>query len=132
MRMDCLDCRLKRKGYKIDALDVYVTEIVDLLPIRADKIRKETLNDENLMKIVKALEKGDSLKMLGLENHEFTLSEGILLRQDRVVIPNTLRERIALRTHRNYKDERPEQELRLVERDLSGHKKGSGKLRRVQ
>jgi len=84
---------------KMDVLDVYALETVNMLPVNANDIQKETSKDADLSKIVKALEKGTDLKKLGLQNHEFTLSHGILLRKDRVVIPEALRVRILEELH---------------------------------
>jgi len=59
----------------------------------------ETSKDPNLSKIVEALEKGVSLKKFRLQDHEFALNKGILLRKDRVVIPESLRNRILKELH---------------------------------
>jgi len=74
-----------------DALDVYTIDTLNMLPAKASEIQLETSKDSNLSKIVEALEKGVSLKKFGLQDHEFALNKGILLRKDRVVIPESLR-----------------------------------------
>ncbi|KMQ86948.1 hypothetical protein RF55_13921 [Lasius niger] len=83
----------------MDVLDVYALETVNMLPVKASEIQKETSKDVDLLKIVQALEKGTDLEKLGLQNHEFTLSHGILLRKDRVVIPEALRDRVLKELH---------------------------------
>lgn len=82
-----------------DALDVYIAETVNSLPVQADEIRREILKDVDLVKIVEALKKGQCLKKLGLENNEFALSNGVLLKRDRVVIPTTLKTEILRELH---------------------------------
>jgi len=83
----------------LDALDVYTIDTVNMLPAKASEIQLETSKDPNLSKIVEALEKGVSLKKFGLQDHEFALNKGILLRKDRVVIPESLRSRILKELH---------------------------------
>lgn len=68
-----------------DALDIYTIETVNVLPVKAKEIRLETSKNPYLSKIVEALEKGNCLKKLRLQNHKFALSNGILLRKDRMV-----------------------------------------------
>jgi len=58
-----------------------------MLLVRAE-IREKMTKDANLSKIVGILEIGKSLKKLGLQNHEFALKDGILLKRNRVVILN--------------------------------------------
>jgi len=82
-----------------DALDVYTIDTLNMLPAKASEIQLETSKDPNLSKIVEALEKGVSLKKFGLQDHEFALNKGILLRKDRVVIPEILRNRIFKELH---------------------------------
>lgn len=77
-----------------DALDIYTMETVNMLPVKANEIRIETFKDTALVKIKEALQTVKDLKKLGLQDHEFALCNGILLRKDRVVIPKTLRDRI--------------------------------------
>lgn len=67
--------------------------------MNASEIRKETSRDANLAKIVEALEKVGCLEKIGLQNHEFVLSNGILLTKDRVVIPEVFRSRILKKLH---------------------------------
>jgi len=82
-----------------DALDVYTIDTLNILPAKANEIKLETSKDPNLLKLVEALEKGVSLKKFGLQDHEFALNNGILLRKDRVVIPENLRNRILKELH---------------------------------
>ncbi|XP_018395972.1 PREDICTED: uncharacterized protein K02A2.6-like, partial [Cyphomyrmex costatus] len=84
---------------RYDALDVYTVDTLNMLPVKASEIQTETRNDENLLKIVEALEQGKCLKKFGLQNHEFALNNGILLRKDRVVIPEKFRNKILKELH---------------------------------
>jgi len=84
---------------KYDALDVYTINTLSMLPIKASEIQIETRKEINLLKIVEALEKGKCLKKFGLQNHEFALNNGILLRKDRVVIPEKFRNKILKELH---------------------------------
>lgn len=79
-----------------DALYVYTLETVNML-INASEIQKETSTDADFVKIVEALEKGKCLEKIGL--YEFALSNGILLRKDRIIIPEVFRSRIFKELH---------------------------------
>ncbi|XP_029172380.1 uncharacterized protein K02A2.6-like [Nylanderia fulva] len=84
---------------KYDVLDVYTVDTLNMLPVKANEIQTETRKDENLLKIVESLEQGKCLKKFGLQNHEFALNNGILLRKDRVVIPEKFRNKILKELH---------------------------------
>jgi len=75
---------------------------LETLPVTAKEVYVEAQKDNELNKIIKALEQGKSLVPLGFQNNEFTLQKGILLRKDRVVIPRTLKEKVLKELHEGH------------------------------
>lgn len=84
-------------GY--DPIDIFQIKNVETLPVTAKEIRTETKRDKTLLKLLEALEKGKSLVPLGYQDNELALQSGIILRKERVVIPELFRNRILKELH---------------------------------
>ncbi|XP_011699445.1 PREDICTED: uncharacterized protein K02A2.6-like [Wasmannia auropunctata] len=88
----------KRLG-EYGPIDLFQIENVETLPVTAKEIRVETRKDKTLLKIIEALEQGKSLVPLGYKDNEFALQNGIILRKERVIIPESLKGRILKELH---------------------------------
>ncbi|XP_011859199.1 PREDICTED: uncharacterized protein K02A2.6-like [Vollenhovia emeryi] len=100
---DCLSRLPLKEGTKnIDVVDAFELNLVEDLPVNAKRIESETKKDTQLQRLLVALQSGSqahSADRFNLEQSEFTLRKGIILRGHRVVIPKVLRARILKEVH---------------------------------
>lgn len=88
----------KRTG-NYDTVDIFQIENLETLPVTAKSIREETNNDKLLRKVRQALEQGKSLAPFNYNDNEFALQDGVVFRKERVVIPETLRDKVLNELH---------------------------------
>lgn len=86
---------------QIDEFDSFVYQQIDQLPITAEQIATETLQDSYLQPLLQAIQDGKNLKKLGYRGNEseFTVSCGCLMYGHRVVIPQKLQSGILKELH---------------------------------
>lgn len=100
---DCLS-RLPIAGQESegDVIDAFHLEIIDTLPVTANKIAIETKKDKDLHELIQALQSGkqvDKSKRYNIDQIEFSLQDGVIMRGHRVVIPKALRPQILQELH---------------------------------
>lgn len=85
-----------------DDTDVLEVELINSLPVTSKMLAQETRMDTSVKKLVKGLEKGitvDKKHRFNINQEEFTLQQGCLMRNSRAYIPETLREKILNELH---------------------------------
>lgn len=85
-----------------DEIDVLEVELISNLPVTVKEIAIETVKDSKVKKLVKALEAGlvvDKKDRFSINQEEFTLQQGCLMRNSRVYIPLKLRTHILKELH---------------------------------
>lgn len=88
--------------YVCDEPDTFEIFQIENLPITFNELRKETLLDNSLSKLINALHIGESIRKedrFGIDQTEFSLQQDCLFRGPTVVIPQTLRKRILSELH---------------------------------
>lgn len=86
----------------MDVVDAFELSLLETLPVDVRCIELHTKKDIDLQKLLHALRSGSlahSTDRFNLEQSEFTLQSGIILRGHRVVIPKSLRVRILEELH---------------------------------
>lgn len=100
---DCLSrLPLDVSTKNMDVVDAFELSLLETLPLNAECIETYTQKDTELQKLLKALRAGTlahSADRFNLDQTEFTLQRGIILRGHRVVIPKSLRTRILEELH---------------------------------
>ncbi|XP_046968007.1 uncharacterized protein K02A2.6-like [Vanessa cardui] len=69
------------------------------LRVNKEKIKSETINDEELQPILQALQTGKNLRSFGYNNNELTMQDGCILKGTRVFIPKGLRDIVLNELH---------------------------------
>lgn len=85
-----------------DVVDVFQVQIIDTLPITAKRIAIETNKDKELQELLQALHTGKQvhkLKRFNIDQMEFSLHDGIIMRGHRVTIPKKLQGQILSELH---------------------------------
>ncbi|XP_029176870.1 uncharacterized protein K02A2.6-like [Nylanderia fulva] len=90
---------LEKNDNNYDSIDVLQIENLETLPVTVKCIKMETGKDLFINKIRQALMKGQSLVPLGLDDGEFTLQDEIVFKRERVVIPESLRNKVLKELH---------------------------------
>ncbi|XP_054276477.1 uncharacterized protein K02A2.6-like [Macrosteles quadrilineatus] len=72
---------------------------ISMLPLTKETIAEHTKKDTFFSKVKTALENGDDLETMGLNNNEYTLHKGCVFRGIRVVIPSTLQKEVLKELH---------------------------------
>lgn len=104
---DCLS-RLPIKGAvpnNCDVVDVFQINTIETLPLTTEQLANETNKDPYLRKIVMFLQKGKEIPKhmrFKLDQNEFGLQQGILMRGYRAVIPKTLQNQILNELHEGH------------------------------
>lgn len=86
----------------MDVVDTFELSLLETLPLNTECIEIYTQKDMELQKLLKALRAGSlahSADRFNLDQTEFTLQRGIILRGHRVVISKSLRTRILEELH---------------------------------
>ncbi|KMQ86353.1 hypothetical protein RF55_14672 [Lasius niger] len=100
---DCLSRLPLEEGTKnMDVVDAFELSLLETLPIDAKCIELHTKKDRELQKLLHALQSGSlahSADRFNLEQSEFTLQSGTILRGHRVVIPKALRSKVLEELH---------------------------------
>lgn len=100
---DCLSrLPLKEHTKNVDVVDAFELSTLEILPVDAKGVELHTQNDEELQKLLHALQSGSlapSADRFNLEQSEFTLQSGVIFRGHRVVIPKSLRSKILEELH---------------------------------
>lgn len=81
----------------VDTVDVFQSETINTLPITATQIAKETGKDTELQELTQALQTRIQIhesKRFHIDQVEFSLQNGVIMRGHRVLIPKTLRTQI--------------------------------------
>ncbi|XP_018395382.1 PREDICTED: uncharacterized protein K02A2.6-like [Cyphomyrmex costatus] len=85
-----------------DVIDAFQMDTLDTLPISANKIAFETNKDTNLKKLLQALHTGKQIHKsdrFNIDQIEFNLHAGVIMRGHRVVIPKSLQPQILKELH---------------------------------
>ncbi|XP_054281226.1 uncharacterized protein K02A2.6-like [Macrosteles quadrilineatus] len=72
---------------------------ISMLPLTKETIAEHTKKDTFFSKVKIALENGDDLETMGLNNNEYTLHKGCVFRGIRVVIPSSLQKEVLKELH---------------------------------
>lgn len=112
-----INCRKSKENANADALsrlpdekrfqyieEVFVIqqEIIENLPVSSEELRRETEADIEVTKLLKCLQYGRNCEpkdRFGIDQTEFSLQNGCILRGIRVYIPSILRKRILAELH---------------------------------
>jgi ribosome assembly protein YihI (activator of Der GTPase) len=82
-----------------DQHSIFQIEHMNQLIINPEAIEKETLNDDELKKLLDALHTGKSVEPLGYRNNELTLQGNCILKGMRVMIPYSLQQSVLKELH---------------------------------
>jgi hypothetical protein len=85
-----------------DDTDVLEVQLINNLPVTSKMLALDTMMDTSVKKLFKGLEKGtivDKKYRFNINQEEFTLQQGCLMRNSRVYIPETLRDKILIELH---------------------------------
>nr|XP_012146541.1 PREDICTED: uncharacterized protein K02A2.6-like [Megachile rotundata] len=87
-------------NYTHDVADIFYLESMELLPITAKEIAECTKTDTELQKIYKEITKqGNRSKKQNANVEEFSICNDVILRNDKVVVPEKLRGKILRELH---------------------------------
>ena len=98
----------KSSGHTVDFSDVYQMEQLEPLPVTAEDIRQNTLSDPFLQNIYSYISHGfprkvdDSIKPYLMCAPELSLTDGCIMRGQRVVVPTTLRQQVLKELHEGH------------------------------
>ncbi|XP_053692131.1 uncharacterized protein K02A2.6-like [Sabethes cyaneus] len=86
---------------QLDEFDCFMLRQIEQLPINAQRVAQETRKDEELGKILRALEDGISLERLGFRSPQinYKTAAGCLVYEHRVIIPRSLQATILKDLH---------------------------------
>lgn len=103
---DCLS-RLPVPNHEatIDVVDAFQVETINTLPITAIQIAKETIKDTELKDLLRALQTGTQIhksKRFNIEQIEYSLQNGVIIRGHKVVVPKVLRTQILKELHSSH------------------------------
>lgn len=100
---DCLSrLPIRSQEGAADIIDVFQMETISTLPVTAAKIASETVNDKDLYDLLQALQSGSQVhksKRFNIEQIEFSIQDGVIMRGHRVVIPKVLQSKILEELH---------------------------------
>lgn len=85
-----------------DVIDLFYLDTLQTLPITSEVLQSETKSDKNMCKIIKALREGKQLRAKdtwNIDPREFSLEQGTLVRNQRIVVPQALRNRVLQELH---------------------------------
>lgn len=86
----------------MDEIDVLQTEIIETLPVTVKELSAETDKDENVKILMQGLMLGTRVSgkdRYGIDQQEFTVQRGCLMRGIRAYIPKSLRDRVLAELH---------------------------------
>ncbi|XP_017875587.1 uncharacterized protein K02A2.6-like [Ceratina calcarata] len=86
----------------VDVIDIFYADTLQTLPISADLLRSEIRKDQEIYKVVEALHAGKQLRAKdtwNIDPREFSLEQDVLVRNQRIVIPKTLRNKVLQELH---------------------------------
>lgn len=86
----------------VEESDVVEINQIDTLPVTAEELSQATSEDKAVKKLMQGLRHGqavDGKDRFGIEQSEFAIQNGCLLRGIRVYVPRTLRERVLKELH---------------------------------
>lgn len=87
---------------KAEESDIFEINQISHLPVTAEAIADATLNDPELSTLLSALKSGKTIeprKRFNIDQHEFALQEGCIMRGIKVVIPKSFQKRILDELH---------------------------------
>lgn len=87
---------------EIEETDVIELNQIDTLPLTAAELAQATAEDQTVRNLIQGIKYGKQVEgryRFGVEQHEFSLQKGCLLRGIRVYVPLTLRKRILEELH---------------------------------
>jgi hypothetical protein len=91
-----------KNSYKVDEVDIMEIDQIDLLPVTFKDLQTATSNDKTVEILIQGLIKGNEVKLqdrFNINQSDFSLQQGCLLRGTRVYIPMIFRERILKELH---------------------------------
>lgn len=100
---DCLSrLPIHYTEFSEDVVDIFQMQTIDTLPVTAKRIAIETNKDKKLQELLRALQSGKQvhkLKRFNIDQTEFSLHDGIIMRGHRVTIPKKLQNQILNELH---------------------------------
>ncbi|XP_055615373.1 uncharacterized protein K02A2.6-like [Toxorhynchites rutilus septentrionalis] len=87
---------------RIDEIDFVEVNQIQMLPVSVEELREHTKRDTAVQKLIQALKSGrsiDGCDRFGIDQNEFSLQSGCLMRGIRVYIPSQLRARVLEELH---------------------------------
>lgn len=94
-----LNCEEK---FMFESADIIEINQIATLPVTVEEIADETLKDKEIIQLLHGLQTGVSLShtmRFGIDQNEFSLQSGCILRGTRVVIPSILRKKVLRDLH---------------------------------
>lgn len=92
----------KENADECDEIDVLEIESIETLPVTVKIVAAETKKDQTVKRLMRSLEQGkicDKKDRFSVNQEEFTLQQGCLMRNSRVYIPRSLRSEIMRELH---------------------------------
>ncbi|XP_055908516.1 uncharacterized protein K02A2.6-like [Eupeodes corollae] len=89
----------------IEEIDLLEVDAITKLPVTVDQLSKATERDEQVKTLIKALQFGrecDSKDRFGINQTEFAMQQGCLMRNIRVYVPKELRARVLAELHSSH------------------------------
>ncbi|XP_062542315.1 uncharacterized protein K02A2.6-like [Armigeres subalbatus] len=86
----------------VEEVDVLELEQIETLPINIEELEEHTSNDKSVKNLLQGLKSGRCVEgrdRFGIDQTEFTLQSGCLMKGIRVYIPETLRTRVLQELH---------------------------------
>ncbi|KAK2575252.1 hypothetical protein KPH14_012703, partial [Odynerus spinipes] len=88
-----------------DVIDEFQINTIEELPVTVKDLAKETANDATVRALLLGLQKGSPIKLadrFNIPEGEFSYCEGVILRDNRVVVPRALRGKILQELHQDH------------------------------
>lgn len=85
-----------------EEIDLVEINLIETLPVTVDELARLTIKDSTIKNLLNGLQSGREVKAsdrFNIEQNEFALQQGCLLRGIRVFIPQALRQRVLAEIH---------------------------------
>lgn len=103
--MSRLPCNSESIHDYLEPSDVFEIQQIETLPVTVKEIASETLLDPDISELVKKLQERVTIKScdrFNINQEEFSLQSGCLMRGIRVVVPSSLRKHILAELHHGH------------------------------